>query len=322
MATDPYHYPPDLISALIDTIPLLGRSKPDALGFFRACGVAERHLADLHDRVVADRDSINKYEIVRTVITRLNEEGDSGLRTRREIIRRVVEWEDFSTCWPNKAAAARGHVARVRQLVDAKDAFVRMQQERDREREERLRTQREAAADTARKRHERRALNDELVTLFSMKDPRQRGLKLEDLLNRIFKLDGLGVRESFTLATDSGQIGEQIDGLIELDNQPYLVEVKWWKDPLGVNGVAQHLVRVYSRAGVNGLIVSASGFAETSIEQCRQALAQKTFVLSELREIVYLLERDGDFADWLRVKTRAARVDRKPLYLPGLDDVA
>jgi restriction endonuclease Mrr len=168
----------------------------------------------------------------------------------------------------------------------------------------------------------RRALYDELVKLFSMKDPRLRGLKLEDLLNRIFKLDGLGVRESFTLTTDSGQIGEQIDGLIELDNQPFLVEVKWWKDPLGVDGVAQHLVRVYSRAGVHGLIISASGFADTSVEQCRQALAAKTIVLAELREIVHLLEREGDFADWLRVRTRAAAVDRKPLCRPGLDDMA
>lgn len=259
---------------------------------------------------------------MRTVITRVNEEGDSGLRARREIVRRVVEWEDFSTCWPDKSAAARGHVTRVRQLVDAKDSFVRMRQERDRERDERLRAQREAAAEAARKRGERQALYDELVALFGMKHPQQRGLKLDSLLNRIFKLDGLGVRESFTLATDTGQIGEQVDGLVELGNQPYLVEVKWWKDALGVDGVAQHLVRVYSRAGVHGLIVSASGFAETSVEQCRQALAQKTVVLAELREIVFLLERDGDFADWLQVKTRAASVDRRPLYLPGLDDVA
>ena len=135
-------------------------------------------------------------------------------------------------------------------------------------------------------------------------------------------MDGLGVRESFTLTTDSGQIGEQIDGLIELDNQPFLVEVKWWKDALGVDGVAQHLVRVYSRAGVHGLIISASGFADTSVEQCRHALGAKTIVLAELREIVHLLEREGDFADWLRVKTRAAVVDRKPLYRPGLDDMA
>ncbi|NUS65994.1 MAG: hypothetical protein HOQ46_20375 [Saccharothrix sp.] len=143
------------------------------------------------------------------------------------------------------------------------------------------------------------------------------------MLNQIFKLDGLGVRDSFTLnITDGGQIGEQIDGLIELDSQPYLVEVKWWQKPLGVDGVSQHLVRVYSRADVHGLIISASGFAATSVDQCRTVLAQKTVVLAELGEIVYLLEREGDLGEWLRVKTRAAMVDRKPLYRPNVDDVA
>lgn len=322
MDRDPYHFPPDLISVLIDTIPLLRRSKMDMVEFFRACGVAERHLADLHQRVATDRNSINKYEIVRTAIARVNEEGDSGLRARREIIRRVVEWEDFSTCWPEHALKAQGLVAKVRQLVNAKDAFVRIQQERDRERDERLRAQRQAAAEIARKRHERQALHGDLVKLFGMKDPRQRGLQLESLLNQIFLLDGLGVRESFTLATDSGQIGEQIDGLVELANQPYAVEVKWWKDSLGVDGVARHLVRVYGRAGVHGLIISASGFADTALEECRRALTQRTIVLAELREIIYLPEQDGDFGEWLRVKTRAASVDRKPLYLPSFDDVA
>lgn len=321
MAADPYHYPPDLVTVLVDTIPLLRRSKTDTVGFFRSCGVDERHLADLQQRVDSDRKSINKYEIARTAIARVNEEGDSGLRARREIIRRVVEWEDFSTCWPEDALKAQGLVAKVRQLVNAKDSFARMQQERDRERDERLRPQREAAAAAQEKREQRQKLYGELIGLFQMKDPRQRGLKLEALLNQIFKLDGLSVRDSFTLTTDAGQIFEQIDGLIELSNQPYIVEVKWWKDPLGVDGVSQHLSRVYGRAGVHGLIVSASGFADTSIALCRTALTQKTIVLAELREIVYLLEREGDFAEWLKVKTRAASVDHKPLFLPSFDGV-
>lgn len=42
---------------------------------------------------------------------------------------------------------------------------------------------------------------------------------------------------------------------------------------------------------------STSEFADTSIEMCKKALSQKTFVLAELREIVYLLERDGNFAE-------------------------
>lgn len=317
--SDPYHFPPDLVALLIDTIPLLRRSKRDTVDFFRACGVADGHLNDLQRRVDGDRSSINKYEIARTVIHRINQVGDSGLRARREVVRRVVEWEDFSTCWPLDALKAQGLVANVRQMVNAKDSFTRMQQAHDREREDRLRPQREAAAAAQQRRERRQALYGELTALFRMTNRQQRGVKFEALLNRIFNLDGLAVRESFTLTIDNGQVGEQIDGLIELGNQPYIVEAKWWKDPLGVDGVSQHLVRVYGRAAVHGLIISGSGFAETAIEMCRNALSQKVIVLAELREIVLLLEREGNFAEWLKRKAYAAAVDRNPLYLSSLE---
>ncbi|MGH3874698.1 MAG: restriction endonuclease [Pseudonocardiaceae bacterium] len=322
MHNDPYHYPPDLVAVLVDTVPILVRSKPDTLEFFRGAGVAPKHLADLERRLVADRSSVGKYEIARTVIYRINAEGESGLRTRREIVRRVVDWGDFSTCWPEKALQAQGLAAKVRDLVNVKDAFTRMQQERERERHERLRPQREAAAAAERKRTEREALLRELGALFPMANAHQRGLAFERLLNQIFKLDGLNVREGFALSTESGQIGEQIDGLVELGLQPYLVEAKWWKNPLGVDGVAQHLVRVYSRPGVYGLIVSASEFADTAVQQCRHALTQRVIVLAELREIVMLLERQGNFATWLQAKTRAAAVDRNPLFFPRLAQAA
>lgn len=322
MHNDPYHYPPDLVAVLIETIPILLRSKPDTLEFFRGAGVASMHLADLERRLAADRNSVSKYEIARTVINRINAEGESGLRTRREIVRRVVDWGDFSTCWPKEALQAQGLVAKVRDLVNVKDAFTRMQQERERERHERMRPQREAAAAAERKRTKRETLLRELGALFPMANAHQRGLAFERLLNEIFKLDGLTVREGFVLSTESGQIGEQIDGLVELGSQPYLIEAKWRKDPLGVDGVAQHLVRVYSRPGVHGLIVSASEFADTAVQQCRHALTQRVIVLAELREIVMLLEHHSDFATWLQAKTRAAAVDRNPLFFPGLDQAA
>jgi len=319
---DPHHYPPDLVAVLVDTVPVLVRSKRDTVEFFRGSGVADRHLVDLEHRLATDRDSVSKYEIARTVVSRINAEGDSGLRARREIVRRVVEWGDFSTCWPEKALEARGLVAKARDLVNAKDAFTRMQQEREHERQERLRPQREAAAAAQRKRTEREALRREVGALFRMDNAHQRGLAFERLLNQVFALDGLNVREGFALCTEGGQIGEQIDGLVELGSQRYLVEAKWWKSRLGVDGVAPHLVRIYSRSGVHGLIVSASGFAEPAVEQCRSALSQKVIILAELREIVMLLESHGDFAAWLRVKTRAATVDRNPLFFPELDQVA
>lgn len=37
-----YHYPPELLDLLVDTIPRLTRSKPEVLDFFRGAGVKER----------------------------------------------------------------------------------------------------------------------------------------------------------------------------------------------------------------------------------------------------------------------------------------
>lgn len=39
---DPYHYPPELLSLLVDTIPLLCRSKNDVVVFFRGAGAPEQ----------------------------------------------------------------------------------------------------------------------------------------------------------------------------------------------------------------------------------------------------------------------------------------
>jgi hypothetical protein len=49
----------------------------------------------------ADRDLVKKHEIARDVLRALNEGGDATLFARREVIKRVSEFEDFSTCWDN-----------------------------------------------------------------------------------------------------------------------------------------------------------------------------------------------------------------------------
>lgn len=84
---DSYHYPPEVLNLLVDTIPLLCRSKNDVLLFFRGAGVGEDLFSDISKQLTLDRTSINKYEIVRTVLQRVNEKGDSALQTRREIIK-------------------------------------------------------------------------------------------------------------------------------------------------------------------------------------------------------------------------------------------
>ncbi|MEU4420975.1 restriction endonuclease [Actinoplanes sp. NPDC024001] len=302
-----------MFAVLKDTIPLLCRSKLDLLGFFRGAGVAESELADLRRRVVEDRDSINKFEIARQVLTRINERGERDLAVRREVVRRVVQFEDFYTCWPDDQLKAKGLVAELSRLVDVKDSFVRMRQERDAERDQRLATARTKAAQLAQRRATGHLLRDRLARLFAMTDTRQRGLDLEAVLNEVFALDGILIRESFALRTEDGMVAEQIDGVVEIDGVQYLVEMKWHAEKLGMDPVSRHLVRIYGRAGVGGVLISASGFTDPAVNECARALSQRVIVLAGLRELVLLLERQGDVADWLRSKIRAATIDRNPL---------
>lgn len=93
-----YHYPPELFNLLIDTIPLLNRSKMDTILFFDGAGVEKKYLEEMEKRVKCDPDNISKYEIARTVLKGLNKDGESTLRERRELLRRITQIDSFSSC--------------------------------------------------------------------------------------------------------------------------------------------------------------------------------------------------------------------------------
>ena len=308
-----FQYSPDLMALLIDTIPCLCKAKKDVLLFFKGAGVPAQLTQDLQQRLRTDPDGLKKYDMVRTVLTRLNERGDATLRERREVLKRVVEFEDFSACWPEDQLKAKGLVAEIRKLVNVKDSFTRMSLEREAE----SRQRREAAEAKLKaiqdKKRELLALRDELFALFPMTDAWARGKKLESVLNRLFKASDMLVRESFTLKGDESQgIVEQIDGAVEIGAQLYLVEVKWWADRLGPGELGQHQVRVVSR-GVRGIFISASGYTDAAIETCRDTRAVALFVLCELEEFVRALEAEVALAEFFRRKIEAAIIEKKPL---------
>ena len=153
----------------------------------------------------------------------------------------------------------------------------------------------------------------DLYALFGLTDPQKRGKQLEDVLNQLFQTAGILVREAFTRVAPTGEgIVEQIDGVIELDGEIYLVEIKWWNQPLGTGEVSQHLVRVFSRNCARGLLISYSGFTDPAITMCKESLARMVVALCGLEEIVQILEREDDLTELLRKKVRAAIVDKNP----------
>lgn len=309
-----FHYPPEVFKLLVDTIPLLCRSKQDVVLFLRGAGIAQEDLFEVNRVLRASRDAINKFEIVRNVLTKLNARGDSGLQPRRVLLQRVIEFESFETCWPTDQYKAKGLVASIREVVNAKDSFTRMKQERDAEREQ-VQAQRQAErAATAEKRARIEDIGKRLSALFSLNDyPQKRGRLLEVVLNDMFRAYGIHVREDFRRqAHDTSVAVEQLDGVIELGGQIYLVEMKWLDKPVGIGEFSQHLSRLFLRANAQGIFIATNGYTASVVSECRTALSQKTIFLCSLKEFVMLLHRQGDLIELLKKKSQAAIIDKNP----------
>lgn len=311
-----YHYPPELMNLLGQAIPVLFNSKNDLLLFFRGAGVPQTMFSDLQERVQSDRKNIDKYFIARTILQRLNEAGEKSLRERREILKRIVEFEDYSTLYANNQLSAKGLVAEIRRVVNVKDSFTRMQQEKDQAVEQHRAEQRAKLQSENEMRQKLTEMKLKLNALFSMPDPWKRGKEFEFLLNRLFSMSGFLIKESFTIKGDEAQgIVEQIDGVVEFGGHIYLVEVKWYNKPLDVADVAPHLVRIYSRDGARGLYISASGYTSGAVESCKTALAQKVVVLSTLEEGLYALEQGPELSSVFQSKVVEAVTMRNPFHM-------
>lgn len=312
-----FHYPPELLQVLIDTLPKLCKSKNDLLLFFRGAGVSNLDLAHYQELLKSNKTGFNKYYVARELLTKLNEQGERSLRARRELLKRVVEFDDFSVCWENDRAAARGLVAQIRDLINVKDSFTRMRNEKDAEKRQRIEQQQAAVTEQIARKARRQKIKNDLYRLFGEADAHKRGKSLEGVLNELFACQDVLVRQSFTIRGSCSEgVIEQIDGLIELAGHSYLVEMKWWNAPLGISELAPHLVRLFSRGGqARGLFVSYTAFTAPAIAECRNALAGgAVIVLATLQEIVDFLERDGDLQSWLKRKVDAAIVDKNPLF--------
>jgi restriction system protein len=312
-----FHYPPELFGLLVESIPALIRGKKDVILFFRGAGVKPSVIRDLEERLYEDKDSLGKHEIARTMLTRLNENGEASLRERREVLKRITEWEDFSTCWPNDRLKAQGLVAQIQKVVNVKDSFTKMKLEK----EEQERKHREAEAEKSRKERERRAvltkIGTDLSRLFGIANPQQRGKALESVLNRMFSAAGISITDAFTIRGSNGEgIVEQIDGAIAIEGNTYIVEMKWTTDPLGPDELSQHLVKMFLRGGSRAIFISTAGYTQPAITMCRGALRSSVVILCKLEEFVILLDKEIELTSFLKQKIDAAIVHTNPFFEP------
>ena len=310
-----YHYPPELLEMLCDAVPVLFRSKQGVIDFFVGAGVPNKFLGDWKVKLKQDKDKVKKHEMARSVLCGLNDAGESALTVRREVLKRVSQFEDFSSCWNTDRYKAQGLVAQIQKLVNVKDSFNRINLEREKERKERQDAYNVSVRAKQTETQERASIKEALYKLFTENNPYKRGKQLESVLNSLFAFAGFLVREAFIIKGDEKQgIVEQIDGAVEFDGMLYLVEMKWWDKPIGRQELAPHLVSVYGRGNVGGIFISYSGFSDAAIVDAKTGLAQKVFVLAELQEIIQVIDREGDLRTFFKEKIHRAGTHRDPFF--------
>jgi hypothetical protein len=86
--------------------------------------------------------------------------------------------------------------------------------------------------------------------------------------------------------------------------------MKWWATNLGHQELAPHVSRLMMRAGVSGIFISSSDYTPSALELADGVLQQRVLILCTLREVVSLLEREGDLVEFIRAKVRAAKLNR------------
>jgi len=306
-----YHFPPELMTLLVDCIPRLSKSKQGVIDFFKNAGTPRILLNGVQAQLKREPKSLNKFEITRRILGPLNEtETDLALKARRTLLHRITTYDDFSSCWENDRMEARGLVATIRELVDVKDTFSRVKQI---QRQERIHRNESLIEKKRNSEAVLQLLVEDLKPLYKATDPIKRGKDFEGWLNRMFKAYGIDVREPFERrSSDTGAILEQIDGVIAIDGGLILVEAKWTQDKIGKIDVSNHFGRVFSRSGVKGLMVSTSGFTEAAAELCRDFINQKIMVLVDFFDIVRILDLRGDLSEFLRDRIHTASLDKRP----------
>jgi len=110
----PFFYSHDLFNLLVDTIPLLVRSKRELLMFFRGAGVDPSYYSDLQAKILIDRKSVSKAAMTRTILERLSEQGERTQSVMLNIVRRVTDVRDFSGSWDHDRPKAEALVSKIR----------------------------------------------------------------------------------------------------------------------------------------------------------------------------------------------------------------
>lgn len=145
---------------------------------------------------------------------------------------------------------------------------------------------------------------DEFETISGLPAQR-RGRALQKLVARMIGQQGWetdeGVRTSH----------EEMDVVVWREREYYLLECKWEKEPIEAGVIRELFGKLGNRVGVDGIVMSMSGFTKGAAEQAEGYAGQRVILLfgeDGIRKMVYGKEK---FTNLLDIKYRQLATKRK-----------
>lgn len=153
------------------------------------------------------------------------------------------------------------------------------------------------------------ALREQFLAMHAdASSPQARGKAFEGFLNELFGLFDLTPRAAYSLER------EQIDGAFSFDTDDYILEARWWRDPIGREHLDVFKSKI-ARKGKNalGLYISVSGFTGDALQEYS---ASTPFITIEGGDLIAVLEERVPLDELLRRKKRHAN-ETGECYFPA-----
>jgi hypothetical protein len=289
-------YPPDIIEALKDALRSIYWYKRQLRSFLENCRVPPEIISQ---QQWSDQQEY-KAIIVDKIVNALVAKGDESVGSIRELIRRVVEMNDFSHLLKEDDGRrlkkeAEVNVERLRQLVLQHNAKILRQKK---EREDRVNNA-EQRSQVASRFLLLERLKGRFHEIVALSDPRERGRKLEPFLFDLFDAFDLQPRGAFSLT------GEQIDGAFEMNGSRFLMEAKWEKTPIGAREIRYFKEQVESKLETTlGVFISVNGFTDEGVQAVQRS--RPNLILLDGEDLSAVLEGLIDLRELINRKLRHA----------------
>jgi len=218
-----YHYPPDVLELLVDTIPRLIKSKAGLLEFFEQAGTPEELIAEWRTKLHKDRMSVSKYHLARGLLRGLNALGDEARPVRHQVLSRLARYADFSAGWEDDRGRAEELVSRIRELAGVTDADTwQASCQEALTRQVTRETYHARLKHTEDRRQALEALKRDLYQAFRVSDPSERRAILGSVLPRLFTCHDIRTRQ----ATAAPPVDDAAV-LIEFNQGFFLLDIRW-----------------------------------------------------------------------------------------------